>query len=70
VEQRELGVIQSYLPEQMDAAEIEHIIDVVIEEVGAETIKDLGKVMPKVMEQVRGRADGKQVNALVREKLG
>ncbi|MBD3386471.1 GatB/YqeY domain-containing protein [candidate division KSB1 bacterium] len=69
-EEKELGVIESYLPEQLGEAELEKIIDQVIDDVEAVTIKDLGKVMPAVMSKVQGRADGKKVNELVRQKLG
>lgn len=68
-EQAELDIIQAYLPAQLDAAEVEKIVDAVINETGAETIKDLGKVMPVVMSRTRGRADGKLVSELVRKKL-
>jgi len=68
-EQRELEVIQTYLPQALSAEEVEKIVDQVIEEVGAQTMKDMGKVMPVVMAKVKGRADGKQVNELVRKKL-
>jgi uncharacterized protein len=68
-EERELEVIQSYLPQQLTPDEIEKIVDAAIEQTGATTIHDLGKVMPVVMEQVKGRADGKSVNAVVRNRL-
>jgi len=68
-EQRELDVIQSYLPEALSSEELEKIVEEVIDEVGAQTMKDMGKVMPVVMAKVKGRADGKQVNELVRKKL-
>lgn len=69
-EQKELDIIQSYLPQPLSRNELESIIDHAISESGAESVKDLGKVMPIVMQQVKGRADGKQVNQLVRDKLG
>jgi hypothetical protein len=69
-EEKELGVIESYLPEKLGEAELEKIIDQVIDDVGAVTVKDLGRVMPAVMSKVQGRADGKKVNELVRQKLG
>ena len=68
-ETNELSVIQSYLPEPLSQEELVTIIDSAIEQSGAQTIKDLGKVMPVVMAQVKGRADGKLINQLVREKL-
>lgn len=69
-EQKELEIIQSYLPQPLTPEELEKIIDNVIKETNAQTIKDLGKVMSVVMKQVKGRADGKEVNRIVREKLG
>ncbi len=68
-EEAELAVIQSYLPAALDAAEIEAIIDRAITEAGAQTIRDLGKVMPLVMSATKGRADGKMVSEMVRRKL-
>ena len=69
-EQKELSVIQSYLPAPLSAEEVALIVDKAIAETGAATMKDLGKIMPLVMAQVKGRADGRQVNELVRKKLG
>ena len=69
-EQLELDIIQSYLPQPLSREDLESIIADAIRESGAESVKDLGKVMPLVMKQVKGRADGKQVNQLVRDKLG
>ncbi len=68
-EEAELAVIQSYLPAALDAAEIEAIIDRAITEAGAQTSRDLGKVMPLVMSATKGRADGKMVSEMVRRKL-
>ena len=68
-EEAELAVIQGYLPAALDAAEIEAIIDRTIAETGAQTIRDLGKVMPLVMNETKGRADGKMVSEMVRRKL-
>ena len=68
-EERELVIIKSYLPEQMGPAEIEKIVIRVIAETGATSMKDIGKVMPKVMAEVKGRANGSEVQAIVRSKL-
>ncbi len=68
-ESKELEVIQEYLPEQLGSEEIEKIVETAIKEAGAQTIKDLGKVMPLVMEKVKGRADGKVVSQMVKNKL-
>lgn len=68
-EEAELAVIQSYLPAALTAAEVETIVDRAITEAGAQSIRDIGKVMPLVMNQTKGRADGKMVSGMVRRKL-
>jgi uncharacterized protein len=68
-EEYELEVLEEFMPEPMSEEEIEEIIDDVISEVGATSIRDLGRVMAGVMHQVSGRADGSTVNQLVKEKL-
>jgi uncharacterized protein YqeY len=68
-EQRELLVVQEYLPTPLERGEIEKLIERAIATTGAQTIKDLGKVMPVVMAEAKGRADGKEINELVRKKL-
>lgn len=69
-EQFELAVIESYLPRQLDEAEIERIVEEVIAETGAASARDIGQVMRVVMPRVRGQADGKLVNEIVRRRLG
>ena len=68
-EEYELEVLEEFMPEPMSEDEIEEIIDNVISEVGATSIRDLGRVMAGVMHQVAGRADGSAVSQLVKEKL-
>jgi uncharacterized protein YqeY len=68
-EEYELDVLEEFMPEQLSEEELEEIIDDVISEVGATSIRDLGRVMAGVMHQVSGRADGSVVNQLVKEKL-
>jgi uncharacterized protein len=68
-EEYELEVLEEFMPEPMSEAEIEEIIDNVISEVGATSIRDMGRVMAGVMHQVSGRADGSAVSQLVKEKL-
>jgi len=68
-EERELDVLEEFMPEPLSEEEIEEIIDDVITEVGATSIRDLGRVMAGVMHQVSGRADGSMVSQLVKEKL-
>ena len=69
-EKEELAVLESYLPEQMDASEIRRLVEKGVAEVEAQSIKDMGKVMGQVMPQVRGRAEGGEVNRIVKEVLG
>lgn len=69
IEAKELEIIQSYMPAQLSEEELEKLVDAVIAEVGASNIKDLGKVMKTIMPQVKGRADGKIVQQMVRNKL-
>jgi uncharacterized protein len=68
-EERELAVIQEFMPEPLSEEELETIIDDAIAECGATSLRDLGRVMADVMPQVAGRADGSAVSQLVREKL-
>jgi uncharacterized protein YqeY len=68
-EELELDVLEEFMPEPLGEDELEEIIDDVIAEVGATSIRDLGRVMADVMPQVSGRADGSVVSQLVREKL-
>jgi hypothetical protein len=68
-EERELAVIETFMPEPVSEEELEQIVDDAIAETGATSIRDLGRVMADVMPQVSGRADGSDVSRLVREKL-
>jgi uncharacterized protein len=68
-EDRELAVLEEFMPEPLSEDEIEQIVDDAIAEVGATSLRDLGRVMADVMPQVSGRADGSAVSQLVREKL-
>jgi hypothetical protein len=68
-EEYELDVIEEFMPEPLSEDDLEEIVDNVIAEVGATSIRDLGRVMADVMPQVSGRADGSTVSQLVREKL-
>jgi len=69
-ESAELAVIQSYLPQPLSSQEIEEIVDSAISNVNATSLQDLGKVMPVAIKMAAGRADGKEINAIVRKKLG
>jgi uncharacterized protein len=68
-EEFELDVIEEFMPDQLAEDELEEIVDDVIAEVGATSIRDLGRVMADVMPRVSGRVDGSVVSQLVREKL-
>jgi len=69
-ERSEAELITSYLPEQISDAELATIVDEAIERAGATSVKEMGKVIGVVMAQVKGRADGKRISSLVRERLG
>jgi uncharacterized protein len=68
-EEAELAVLEEFMPEPLSDEELEEIVDDVIAEVGATSMRDIGRVMADVMPQVAGRADGSAVSQLVREKL-
>ena len=68
-EEAELRVLEEFMPEPVEEEELEAIVDSVIAEVGATSMRDFGRVMADVMPQVAGRADGSAVSQLVREKL-
>lgn len=68
-EEKELKVVEEFLPEQLSEQEIENIVQETIEEIGASSLKDMGKVMKVVMEKVKGRADGSIVSKIVKQKL-
>jgi uncharacterized protein YqeY len=69
-EESEAELIQSYLPAELDDAELDAIIADAIGQTGASDAKDMGQVMKAVMGRTGGRADGKRVSARVREALG
>ena len=68
-EEAELEILEEFMPEPLSEDEIEDIVDHVIAEVGATSMRDIGRVMADVMPQIAGRADGSSVSQLVREKL-
>ncbi len=69
VEQAEVVILEAFLPQQMSRAEIETLARAAIAETGASSPKEMGKVMNVLMPQVRGLADGKLVNEVVRDLL-
>jgi uncharacterized protein len=68
-EERELSVLEEFMPEPLSEDELEEIVDDAIAENGATSMRDFGRVMADVMPQVSGRADGSVVSQLVKEKL-
>jgi len=68
-EESELAVLEEFMPEPLSEDDLEEIVDDAIAEVGATSMRDIGRVMADVMPQVAGRADGSAVSQLVREKL-
>jgi uncharacterized protein len=68
-EDRELDVLQEFMPEPLSEEDLEEIVDDAIAENGATSMRDFGRVMADVMPQVSGRADGSAVSQLVKEKL-
>lgn len=68
-EAEELAIIEEYLPKQLSEEEISAIIDEIIAQVGATSAKDMGKVMGPAMQQLKGKADGKKVQEIVKAKL-
>ncbi len=68
-EEDELDVLEEFMPEPISEDDLERIVDEVIAEVGATSLRDIGRVMADVMPQVSGRADGGVVSQIVKEKL-
>jgi uncharacterized protein YqeY len=68
-EAQELVIIEEYLPQPLSDAEIEAVIDQLVAQTGATSAQDMGKVMGPAMQQLKGRADGSKVQAMVKAKL-
>ena len=68
-EEQERSVLEEFMPEPLSEEELEEIVDNVIAEVGATSMRHFGRVMADVMPQVSGRVDGSAVSQIVREKL-
>ncbi len=68
-EQAEIDLLSTYLPKQLSESEILAIINLTLKETGVDNIKDIGKVMGPLMQKVKGLADGKVIQSLVRERL-
>jgi uncharacterized protein YqeY len=67
--QKEIEVIMGYLPKQLSEEEVEALVKQTIQEVGASSKADMGKVMGALMPKIKGRADGKTVNQIVQKHL-
>lgn len=67
--EKELAILMEYLPQQLTEEEVKDIVTAVIEETGASSMKEMGKVMPQVIARTKGRADGKLVSQFVKEAL-
>jgi uncharacterized protein len=65
----ELDVLEEFMPDPLSDDELEEIVDDVIAEVGATSLRDIGRVMADVMPRISGKADGSAVSQIVREKL-
>ena len=69
-EEAELAILKEYLPQAMTRDEIITVARRIIGEVGAQTIRDKNKVMPRLIAELKGKADGREINAVVTELLG
>jgi uncharacterized protein YqeY len=69
-EEQELKFLQAFMPAQMSEEEIRKVVEWAVAEAKASSPKDMGNVMKLLMPKVQGRADGKLVNQIVREKIG
>lgn len=68
-EQEQIDIFSLYLPKQLTDDELEMLIQTIIDEVGASSMKDMGKIMNPAKEKVAGRADGKRINQVVKKLL-
>jgi len=69
IERAEIAVLENYLPEQLSADDLAALVDEVIAATGAESIRDMGKVMGQIKAKAAGRADMGAVSATVKERL-
>ena len=70
IEREEIAVIERYLPQQMDETELTTEVDKIIAETGASSMKDMGKVMGIASKRFAGRADGRAISTIVKQRLG
>ncbi|MEX0270105.1 GatB/YqeY domain-containing protein [Leptolyngbyaceae cyanobacterium UHCC 1019] len=69
-ETQELTILEEYLPKQLSDDEISQIIETIISQTGATSTQEMGKVIGTAMQQLKGKADGKKVQEMVKAKLG
>ena len=69
-EQKELEILSNYLPKMMNESDIKNVVKSVIDEVGATSMADMGKIMPEVMKRGKGLIDGKSAQKFVQELIG
>jgi uncharacterized protein YqeY len=69
IEEADIAIVKTYLPRPFSTDEIKSVVRDIIAETGAENMKDLGKVMAKLMPVIKGKADGKTVNTIVKDAL-
>ena len=67
---REMEIITQYLPDQMSEEELRTLVHEAVKEAGAQSMQDIGRVMGIVMPKIKGRADGRQVNQILKEMFG
>ena len=70
LETKEMEILNNYIPKMMDENEIKNIVKTVIDEVGATSMTDMGKIMPEVMKRGKGLIDGKSAQKFVNEIIG
>jgi len=70
IEQNQIDIYKNYLPEQLTQDELKSIIQNIIDEVKATSMKDMGKIMPKAKEIIGARSDGKKINQMIKELIG
>ena len=70
IETKEMEILNNYLPKMMDENEIKNIVKTVIDDIGATSMEDMGKIMPEVMKRGNGLIDGKSAQKFVNEIIG
>ena len=70
IETKEMEILNNYLPKMMDENEIKNIVKTVIDDIGATSMADMGKIMPEVMKRGNGLIDGKSAQKFVNEIIG